>query len=268
VAQPQLFTTIIETHEMMSLKLLLILAGVIDLASLVAITWQMPIWLTLVGQTLLSLVLVISISSSRRNSARIDLESGLLAPRYFELRLHKFFRLARQQGFATSLIVLDVDHLTKIKDEYGQAAGDAVLSHLGIIMREHLCNIGLVGRLSDDRVAVVLPNLGKQDTYTVAARLRQAIAAADVFSASTPDGIRMTVSMGIAELSAIYNHPKYWLRAAEAALKCAKSMGCSCFVAASHNQSEYADAMSNPIEKTLGIKQIYDAHMAGVGKLS
>ena len=61
--------------------------------------------------------------------ARVDDLSGLYNRRYFYEKLEKLTGLyeERNDGSTFSLILLDVDDLTYINDQYGQQNGDIVL---------------------------------------------------------------------------------------------------------------------------------------------
>jgi diguanylate cyclase (GGDEF)-like protein len=127
--------------------------------------------------------------------ATTDFLTGLPNRREFMNRLaEEQERLQRDIGACTAVLLLDLDHFKRINDEYGHAAGDAVLRQLSELMRQDQRKIDMRGRIGGEEFAILLPGatLGKAAVF--ADRLRQRIA-------DTPmcleDGLRLTVTVSI-----------------------------------------------------------------------
>ena len=127
--------------------------------------------------------------------ATTDFLTGLPNRREFMNRLaEEQERLQRDIGACTAVLLLDLDHFKRINDEYGHAAGDAVLRQLSELMREDQRKIDMRGRIGGEEFAILLPGatLGKAAVF--ADRLRQRIA-------DTPmrldDGAQLTVTVSI-----------------------------------------------------------------------
>ncbi|USX27609.1 CHASE domain-containing protein [Oxalobacteraceae bacterium OTU3CINTB1] len=127
--------------------------------------------------------------------ATTDFLTGLPNRREFMNRLaEEQERLQRDIGACTAVLLLDLDHFKRINDEYGHAAGDAVLRQLSELMRQDQRKIDMRGRIGGEEFAILLPGatLGKAAVF--ADRLRQRIA-------DTPmvldDGSRLTVTVSI-----------------------------------------------------------------------
>ncbi|GAB2869374.1 hypothetical protein GCM10027277_43240 [Pseudoduganella ginsengisoli] len=136
--------------------------------------------------------------------ATTDFLTGLPNRREFMARLEdEQARLQRDvgvRGGRAAVLMLDIDHFKRINDEYGHAAGDAVLRHLAAQMRDCQRKIDMLGRVGGEEFAVLLPGADVPAAMAFAERLRQRIA-------STPleiDGhvLAVTVSIGIAAMHA------------------------------------------------------------------
>jgi len=136
--------------------------------------------------------------------ATTDFLTGLPNRREFMARLEdEQARLQRDvgvRGGRAAVLMLDIDHFKRVNDEYGHAAGDAVLRHLATLMRDCQRKIDMLGRVGGEEFAVLLPGADVPAALAFAERLRQRIG-------STPlaiDGhvLAVTVSIGIAAMHA------------------------------------------------------------------
>ena len=86
--------------------------------------------------------------------------------------------LARTQRDASplSLVLIDLDHFKRINDQYGHAAGDAVLCTLARLSGSCFRSIDTVGRLGGEEFAVLLPGADLQCAAQAARRLAQRLA--------------------------------------------------------------------------------------------
>lgn len=121
------------------------------------------------------------------------------------------------------LAVFDLDHFKRINDEYGHAAGDAVLVRFVAIVRAAVREGDLVARLGGEEFAVLLAGLSVQQAQLVCERIRTRLGTVGV---ELPSGgtIAATVSVGIAPLS-LDDDPERIVAAADAALYRAKRAG-------------------------------------------
>ena len=127
--------------------------------------------------------------------ATTDFLTGLPNRREFMTRLaEEQERLQRDIGACTAVLLLDLDHFKRINDEYGHAAGDAVLRQLSELMRQDQRKIDMRGRIGGEEFAILLPGatLGKAAVF--ADRLRQRIADTPM---ELDDGSRLTVTVSI-----------------------------------------------------------------------
>jgi diguanylate cyclase (GGDEF)-like protein len=136
--------------------------------------------------------------------ATTDFLTGLPNRREFMARLEdEQARLQRDvgvRGGRAAVLMLDIDHFKRVNDEYGHAAGDAVLRHLAAQMRDCQRKIDMLGRVGGEEFAVLLPGADVPAAMAFAERLRQRIGSTPL----TIDGhvLAVTVSIGIAAMHA------------------------------------------------------------------
>lgn len=156
--------------------------------------------------------------------ATTDGLTGFLNRRHFLVRLQEEFdRMQRNAELQCSVLMLDLDHFKRINDGYGHAVGDAVLKHFSDIVRGQQRKIDLVGRLGGEEFAIILPDTDLSEARAFAERLRKAVADNSLRQATAV--IDITVSIGIALLSAVSESPDSVLRDADRALYAAKEGG-------------------------------------------
>jgi diguanylate cyclase (GGDEF)-like protein len=132
--------------------------------------------------------------------ATTDFLTGLPNRREFMLRLNgEQARLHRDIGGCAAVLLLDLDHFKRVNDEYGHAAGDAVLRHLATLIRDCQRKVDMPGRVGGEEFAILLPGTDLAAAAVFAERLRQRIADSPV----PLDGGRsivVTASIGIAAM--------------------------------------------------------------------
>jgi diguanylate cyclase (GGDEF)-like protein len=118
------------------------------------------------------------------------------------------------------VMLCDVDHLQRINDEHGRAAGDLVLQAVALAIRNTLRDSDIAARFSGEEFLVVLPETDSDGLAVAAEKLRAAVAALDL-----DDVGRCTVSIGSAVALVGRNRAADLLRRADEALYAAKAGG-------------------------------------------
>jgi diguanylate cyclase (GGDEF)-like protein len=95
--------------------------------------------------------------------------------RGFERELNRSISFIQRYRASGALIVLDVDRLKPINDNFGHAAGDRVLKAIVGELLSHVRASDVIGRLGGDEFALLLWNLSEIDARAKAAMLEQAI---------------------------------------------------------------------------------------------
>ncbi len=140
------------------------------------------------------------------------------------------FNRSGRENQPLSVIMLDLDHFKQVNDTFGHQAGDEVLREVTHRVQCGLRSYDALGRYGGEEFVVIAPGCDEESAFSLAERLRTAVNAAPV---STATGlIPVTVSLGIASLSEDINSPESLLRDADKALYGAKSAGRDCAKAA------------------------------------
>ena len=162
-----------------------------------------------------------------RALAATDELTGLKNRRAFDERLVYEFALARRNGRALSIAILDADNFKMINDELGHPAGDAVLQTLSRVLKGMVRETDLPVRFGGEEFAVILPDTDEKNALGWCERTQHALAS------SNWQHRRVTVSIGVAGLTPWYADPAHLVMRADEALYSAKARGKNCAVGAS-----------------------------------
>jgi diguanylate cyclase len=128
--------------------------------------------------------------------SRADGLSGLLNRRHWEEAVAAGFERCVRTARPASLLMLDLDHFKSINDRHGHPAGDEVIRGVAAILRESLREDDVPGRYGGEEFGVLLPDTAAAGAEVIAERVRKRIESASL----SKSGLRVTASIGIAEL--------------------------------------------------------------------
>ena len=131
-------------------------------------------------------------------AAVIDPLTGLHNRRYAMPRLARMVEEAARIGRDCAVMVVDIDHFKMVNDTFGHAAGDAVLSRIGQILRKTMGPDALVARLGGEEFLIAMPDTGPEIAHMAAQRLCRLIAGTLFRIPGQPRPVRITVSIGVA----------------------------------------------------------------------
>jgi diguanylate cyclase (GGDEF)-like protein len=135
-----------------------------------------------------------------QTAAETDFLLGIPNRRGFERELTRAISYIQRYHASGALIVLDVDRLKPINDNFGHAAGDEVLKAIIAVLAQQIRASDVIGRLGGDEFALLLWNLSETDARAKAAALEEDI---DRLSFAFADSTVATgVSAGVAILGA------------------------------------------------------------------
>ena len=117
-----------------------------------------------------------------------------------------------------SVVLLDMDGLKIINDQYGHLTGSRALVRIGKILRNHSRAIDTAARYGGDEFALVLPEAGKDISSRVVSRIRERLS-------SEPEHPALAVSAGVAAFPEDGDTPEKLLGAADRALYAMKHHG-------------------------------------------
>ena len=188
--------------------------------------WQ---WLTILLGALLLALLTSLAWRHGRTSRRLSRESlidpltGISNRAAIEAEAIRALERAPRKGGAMSLLMLDLDHFKAINDRHGHAAGDRVLRAAADAWHTVLRGRDPLGRIGGEEFVVVCADTTLEQALVVAERLREATAAL-LFDDVDP-GLRVTVSIGVAQSQRSDDTHEDVLARADAALYRAKQRG-------------------------------------------
>jgi two-component system, cell cycle response regulator len=154
--------------------------------------------------------------------------TGLHNRRYAICRLAAIAGAAQADGSTMAVMILDLDRFKRVNDEWGHAAGDAVLVQVAQRLASAMRPGDLLARIGGEEFLVALPDTGLVDARGVAERLLSAVQEQPV---TLPQGrhLQITASIGLAisEMSELPQHETVQavLDRADQALLVAKSCG-------------------------------------------
>lgn len=154
--------------------------------------------------------------------SRTDSLTGLLNHGSWKDLLHIKFHKCQQRQIEASIALIDIDHFKAINDTYGHIIGDTVLRHLSNELRRNLRHDDLAGRYGGDEFCVILPRMPRQQALDVMERLRQVFSQ---YRHPQVEGLKVSLSIGLAAFDPNFQDPSRWLHAADQALYQAKNNG-------------------------------------------
>jgi diguanylate cyclase (GGDEF)-like protein len=157
-----------------------------------------------------------------QHQAITDELTGLVNRRRFLAALDAEILRARRLGGPLSVVLVDLDDFKRINDRFGHPVGDTVLLAFADLMRAHVREVDVAGRLGGEEFSILLPETDLAGAAAGAERLRHALAEQSLELEGRT--LEVTASFGVAELSSGQSGDEL-LRAADAALYRAKEQG-------------------------------------------
>jgi two-component system, cell cycle response regulator len=143
--------------------------------------------------------------------------------RYFLEYLEREMGRCHRYGRALSLIMFDIDHFKELNDRYGHLAGDSVLREFADVVRTRVRKEECFARYGGEEFAYVVPESGPENTRTLAEKVRKLVEGFPFsFEGKT---MRVTVSVGVADLTADMLDPWQFIKVADQNLYKAKRAG-------------------------------------------
>lgn len=154
-----------------------------------------------------------------------DEMTGLRNFRSFKSRLELEFQRAQNKNSIFSVIFCDIDHFKHFNDKNGHPAGDEALRQVAKIIDQVAGKDHFVARYGGEEFVVICSGLDSEGAYTVAEKIRTQIESTPIpFGENQPMG-RVTLSLGVADLTDAPQSADTVLKAADEALYAAKQGG-------------------------------------------
>jgi len=130
-----------------------------------------------------------------------------------------------ESGKPISLLMIDIDHFTRVNDTHGQAVGEKVLCLVAGHIAANVGGFDLASRYGGGEFVVVLPAAGIDAAGEVAERLGRTIAGQPLAIEDPAASVPVTVSIGVAAMGEGKDDPQKLLKIAADALCQAKEGG-------------------------------------------
>jgi diguanylate cyclase (GGDEF)-like protein len=151
--------------------------------------------------------------------ARTDALTSLANRRSMDETLARAFAEAVESNEPLCFALLDIDHFKLVNDGYSHEVGDQALQLVSKVMLEVLGRENVARWRGDERIArwggeefaLLFPNQDIASAFASAERLRRAIELVDCNSFAP--GLRITVSIGLAERTGLAHHERLVSRA-------------------------------------------------------
>jgi diguanylate cyclase (GGDEF)-like protein len=176
-----------------------------------------------------------------------DALTGLYNRRYLEETLERELSRAARKQLPVGVIMIDIDHFKIYNDNYGHAAGDAVLHQLGEFLHRHVRGSDIACRYGGEEFTLILPEATRAVTRERAELVcKEALHVRVLFEGRVLHPI--TLSLGVAVFPADGSSAEAVLRSADSALYCAKRKGRGRVIAVDEMQP--TERLPNPILRT------------------
>ena len=116
--------------------------------------------------------------------------------RFFYARLQQELQESAEAKRPMAILMIDVDGLKAINDEFGHHTGDAALANLAKLMAECARPADTIARLGGDEFAIMMPNTDRRGASALASRLWQELDNNPICRAPDAD-IYLGVSIGV-----------------------------------------------------------------------
>lgn len=152
--------------------------------------------------------------------------TGLSNRRHFDSVLAVEHARACRHGQDLALILIDIDRFKVLNDRYGHLLGDDCLRQLANVLRRFSQRPGdLAARYGGEEFALILPEMGLEQSRLLAERVRQAVAEL-VIPTDAGEPVRFTASFGLIHTGWAGRHtPESMIHQADLALYRAKQLG-------------------------------------------
>jgi diguanylate cyclase (GGDEF)-like protein len=156
-------------------------------------------------------------------AARFDSLTGLMNRNEFEYLLETSMNGNRNKSALYSVLHLNLDELQSVDESFGRAARNEAIRQVGLLLAGELQDIGPLARIGEDEFAIFVANCPVDRGWCIGQDIRRAISDLSIMWADQP--IKLTASIGVAQLSAESERIESALAAANIACVVAKDRG-------------------------------------------
>jgi diguanylate cyclase (GGDEF)-like protein len=140
--------------------------------------------------------LLIRVSELKEMAARDEM-TGLYNRRHFYEVAEAEMERAQTRRDTLSILLLDLDGLKTINDEYGHGVGDVVITSLAGVIARHIRGSDVAARLGGDEFGIIMPGTDKRGAFALARRLWEEMERTPMYQDDSTE-LQVTVSIGVA----------------------------------------------------------------------
>ena len=129
-------------------------------------------------------------------AAVVDPLTGLYNRRYALSFLERLAAAAWDGGRPFAVMVADLDHFKQVNDQFGHAAGDAVLVRVARELRRQLGENDLVARIGGEEFLIAIPDTTRAEARQTACKLCRVIEEMPVSVPVVQEPLHVTISIG------------------------------------------------------------------------
>lgn len=182
--------------------------------------FELPLEFDLLIERTQQLVVLRQKIDQLRSDADLDALTGLANRRRFRVALSREVERWRRYRVPCALLMLDIDHLKRINDQFGHPAGDAVIRQIAQTLKEVSRDNDTAARLGGEEFGLLLAGVDLEKAAAAAERLRS------VLSGRRVDGVgTVTVSIGVASCPENATSERALYAASDSALYVSKNSG-------------------------------------------
>lgn len=160
--------------------------------------------------------------SPSKVSRQVDSLSDLYTHGSFQEHIKNEIIRCREKNLKFSILIINIDYFKKVNELFGHAQGDALIKHIGKIMREYVSGENFASRYNVDEFAIAMPGISKVEAAVLGEKIRHSIEEYVFTLGSNP--VHITVSGGIATLKGVISANDL-IEKAQKAMKEAKRQG-------------------------------------------
>ncbi|AFJ02469.1 diguanylate cyclase (GGDEF) domain-containing protein [Methylophaga frappieri] len=126
--------------------------------------------------------------------------TGINNRRFFDQRIDEEVSRAKRQHSPLSCLFVDLDHFKRINDQYGHAAGDAVLKQVASLLNQLLRSTDVLARFGGEEFVILLTDTPANAAADIAQRMRIHLSQ-QFFAVNANKQIQITLSIGLATMN-------------------------------------------------------------------
>lgn len=113
--------------------------------------------------------------SALKDLSNVDALTGLFNRKSFDVSIIKEFERSKRYGHQVSAIMIDIDGLKSLNDDFGHPTGDKALIAVSQVVKRNIRKIDLSARYGGDEFIILLPHTKKHEAENVRRRIYEDI---------------------------------------------------------------------------------------------